>query len=436
MYFLTQAVTIPIYGRLADLFGRKKLLLAAVTLFLAGSILSGFAQNMLMLIAFRALQGLGAGGVQPTASTIVGDIYSGLERVRAQAILSSTWGVSAIVGPLLGAFLVQHVGWPSVFWLNVPFGILCMVIVARFLREHLEPKAHRIDYLGSVLLTVGIGTLMYVLVMAGTIPAGETALLACIAVAFVAALLVHQLRTPEPMIPVRLWGVRVIAIATSGNFAIGAVTMGVSAFLPTYVQGALGGTAVLAGSLIGIMLVSWTCGSITGARVMTRTSYRLTALVGSILLVAGCALLIAMQPARGVLLPIAGSAFLGLGFGFLNSVFINSTQAAVGWEQRGAATASNLFARQLGQAVGTAALGAVFNVGVYERIPDAGTVVGKLMDPAARLRLPPADVARDAAAIALALHGVYLILGVVAVAIVALAFALPADLRPAHAERQ
>ena len=177
-YFLTQAVTIPIYGRLADLFGRKALLIASIGIFLAGSILCGFSHDMLALIAFRALQGIGAGGMQPLSQTIVGDLYSGTERARVQGFMSATWGIAAVTGPLLGAFLVQHVGWPTVFWLNVPFGILCAIIVAWVLHERVAHVARSIDYLGSFGLALGIGTLMYVLVMAGTIPAGTAAGLA------------------------------------------------------------------------------------------------------------------------------------------------------------------------------------------------------------------------------------------------------------------
>ena len=169
IYFLTQAVTIPIYGRLADLYGRKPLLVVAVITFLAGSILSGFAHSMEMLIIFRGIQGIGAGGVQPMATTIVGDLYQGHDRVRAQAFMASTWGVSAVIGPLLGAYLVGHVGWPSIFWINVPIGIVCMAIVVRFLHEKLQRKQRKLDYIGSILLMLGVGTLMYVLVMSGSL---------------------------------------------------------------------------------------------------------------------------------------------------------------------------------------------------------------------------------------------------------------------------
>jgi MFS family permease len=385
---------------------------------------------MVALIVCRAAQGLGAGGMFPLAQTVVGDLYTGSERPRVQGFLSGTWGIAAVIGPLLGAFLVQHVGWPTVFWLNVPFGILCVAIVVVFLHERIERVAHTIDYLGSLLLAAGVGTVMYVLVMAGNIAGPTAAALTAFGAIVIATLFAHERRTPEPMIPLALYRRPIIAVANSGNFAIGAMTMGITAFLPTYVQGAMGRSAVVAGTVIGVMLIAWTFGSIAGARLMVHTSYRLTAIAGSVPVVIGCALLLMLTPERGIPWAIAGSAFLGLGFGFINSVFIIATQAAVGWEERGSATASNVFLRNIGQAIGTAVFGAVFNLGVYARIPDAGPVVSRMMDPQMRAQLPPAEVLRDANAIALALHPVYLILAVTGVALFMCAVALPAKLRP------
>jgi EmrB/QacA subfamily drug resistance transporter len=431
-YFLTQGVTIPIYGRLADLFGRKVLLVVAIAIFLTGSVLCGFAHDMVALIAFRALQGIGAGGVQPIATTIVGDLFPGRERARALGYLSSVWGTAAVVGPLLGAFLVQHVGWPAVFWLNVPFGAVCVVLVLRFLHENVERHEHHIDYLGSALLALGIGTLMYALVMSGGLPPLDLGLLGAAALVTLALLLAHEARALEPMVPLKLYRIRVIAVASAGNFAIGAMVMGISAFLPTYVQGAMGRSAVLAGTVLSAMLVSWTVGSMTGARLMLRTSYRLTALVGSLAALSGSAFLVTLTPERGLVWANGGVALLGLGFGFVNSVFIIATQSAVGWEQRGSATASNVFMRQLGQAIGTATFGAVFNLGVYARIPDAGAVVGRLMDPAQRAHFAPLELARDTRAVALALHPVYLMLAAIACALLLASGAIPAKLRPGH----
>ncbi len=428
IYLLTQAVTIPIYGRLADIYGRKKLIAVAITLFLIGSILSGFAHNMVMLIIYRGLQGLGAGGVMPIASTIVGDIYTGAARARVQGYLSGVWGISAITGPLIGAFLIVHTGWPTIFWLNVPFGILCLLVIARCFDERVEQHNHSIDYLGSLLLAGGTGTLMFVLVMLGSIPVTLTIVLAIVAVVLIACLIAHELHTPEPMMPLKLYYLRVIAIANSGNFAMGALSIGITAFLPTYVQGAMGLSAVLAGSTLGITAGSWTIGSLIASRIVHRVTYRAMVTFGGVLLIIGSLFLVALEPDRSIWWALAGGTILGLGFGLVNLVFLVTTQAAVAWQQRGAATASNQFMRQLGSTIGTAAFAAVFNLGLYRRVPNAGDVVTRMMDPRTRASLPPAEIANYTAAISGSLHGIFIMLGLLGFVVLVLALGLPAKL--------
>lgn len=428
IYFLTQAVTIPIYGRLADIFGRKPVMIAGVALFLVGSILSGFAQSMLMLIVYRGLQGLGAGGVMPLALTIVGDIYSGKERAKVQGYLSSVWAISAITGPLLGAFLIEHAGWPTIFWLNVPFGILCIAVIVHYFQESIKRRAQSIDYAGSFLLAAGAGSLMYVLVMLGSLPLKLTFGLSIVAVLLIAALIVHELRTEHPMMPLRLFHIRVIGVANAGNFTIGAQTIGLSAFLPTYVQGSMGLSAVLAGVCLGLMSLFWTVGSLIAARQLAGSTFRVTALYGAALVVIGSAILFTLEPSRGIWWAFCGATLIGLGFGYVNLVFTVTTQSAVGWDQRGAVTASNQFMRMLGSAIGTAALGAVFNLGLYARLSDAGDVVTSMMDPLKRSGLAPVDVERYAVAMAASLHGIFVIVGALGVIVVFLVLALPAKL--------
>ncbi len=429
-YFLTQAIGVPIYGRLADQYGRKPMLIVAIVIFLTGSILSASAHDMVTLIAFRALQGIGAGGILPMAQTIVGDLYPGAERAGVQGFMSSVWGVAAIAGPLLGAFLVGHLGWPSIFWINVPFGIACIAIVLRYFDERVNAVTHQVDYIGALLLAAGAGTLMFVLVMAGNLPGLEIAGLSAVAAIAIGVLLRHERRTAEPILPLELYRHPVIALGNAGNFAMGAMLMGVSAFLPTYVQGAMGLSAVVAGSVLGALMVAWIAGSFAGARLMQTTSYRFTAVLGSVATVAGSAFLATLTPERGMLWAGAGCTLMGLGFGFINGVFIIATQSSVGWEQRGRATASNIFQRQLGQAIGTALFGAVFNLGIYSRILDAGDAVARLMTAPGRAAMPPLELARDANAMALALHPIFLLLAVAALALLACAYALPARLRP------
>jgi EmrB/QacA subfamily drug resistance transporter len=406
LYFLTQAVSIPIYGRLSDLYGRKPVFLAGTLIFLIGSLLCGFATSMPALVAFRMLQGLGAGGVQPVATTIVGDLYSPAERARMQGYLSAVWGVAGVIGPALGAFLVERVSWSAVFWINVPISLACMVIMGVFLRERATVREHRIDFLGSVLFAGGIGTLIVGLVMSVSLNAWQLVALGTAAVVMLAALLAHERRTPEPILPLGLYGRRIVATGSAGVFLVGTVVMSCSAFLPQYLQGVLHGTPRLSGIVLGIMSVAWTVGSIAGARVMTWSSYRVAAASGGVLLVAGAVVLAALDPAGGAVWPAWGAALLGLGFGAANSSFLIATQSSVGWEERGAATGANIFSRQVGQAFGTALFGAVFNLNVFGRSHD----------------------------IALALHHIYVIGAFFAVAILALALTLPAGLRAAPAQ--
>jgi Na+/melibiose symporter-like transporter len=250
-----------------------------------------------------------------------------------------------------------------------------------------------------------------------------------VAAILIAALIAHELHTAEPMMPLRLFRIRVIGVANAANFAIGALAMGITAFLPTYVQGAMGLSAVLAGATLGATSAAWTVGALVASRTLAWMTFRATALSGGVMLVAGSAFLIMLTPASSIWLAIAGAAVIGFGFGYANLVFIITTQAAVGWEQRGAVTASNLFMRQLGQAIGTAAFGAVFNLGLYTRIPDAGDVVTKMMDPAARSQMPAFDVARYATAIAASLHAIYIVAGLLGLTIFLLTLALPSKHR-------
>jgi EmrB/QacA subfamily drug resistance transporter len=433
VYLLTQAVSIPIYGRLADIYGRKKVFYAGAGLFLVGSTLCGFSNSMVVLILFRALQGFGAGGVQPIATTILGDIYTPTERAHVQGLVSSVFGVSAVLGPTLGAFLVEQVSWQLVFWVNLPIGVAAIAMVAAFLEESVEHRQHRIDYLGSLLLMVGIGALMLVLVQGGSLPHMTTAIIGAVAVAALVALGVHENSTPEPMLPLELWRNRIILVGSLGGAVIAAVMIGISAFLPTYVQGAMGRSATAGGLVLGMMSVTWAIASFYGGRLMVRTTYRLTAILGTLALIAGSAVLIALTPERGVIWASAGSLLIGIGMGLCNTTFIVSIQAAVPWHQRGAATSSCMFLRFAGQSVGAAAFGAVLNLTMLREAPEAVHMVDRLLDPAQRGGLAPAELVRLVDVVALALHNTYLLAGLLSVVALVLALMLPAQLSPARA---
>jgi EmrB/QacA subfamily drug resistance transporter len=299
VYLLTQAVTIPVYGRLADLYGRRPVFFFGTTVFLIGTVLCGLAWNMPALVFFRALQGCGAGAIQPIAATILGDIYTPAERGRIQGLVSSVFGVSAVVGPSLGAFLVQHIGWRAIFWVNVPIGLGAIVMIGLFLREEVHRRSHRVDWAGSLLLLIAFGCLMLALVQSGTLGRASLSILTTAGVVALVTLYLYERIAPEPMLPLELWRNRVIVVGSVGNFTAGAMMMGVAAFLPTYIQGAMGRRAVEGGLVLGAMSVTWALASVLAGRIMVHTSYRLVAVLGGVALVVGCAMLTALRPADG-----------------------------------------------------------------------------------------------------------------------------------------
>ncbi len=436
IFLLTQAVTIPVYGKLADMRGRKPVFYVGTTIFLLGSLACGFAHTMIQLVVLRAVQGVGAGAVQPIATTIVGDIYSPAERARIQGWLSSVWGISSVIGPALGAFFAEKLTWSLVFWINLPIGIASMLMLAAYLHEDVEHHKHQVDYLGSVLLMVSTTLVMLALIQYDELSRqGGYAFPALVlsGVAGLVAFFLHERRAAEPLLPLSLWKDRVIAVGNSGALVTGALMMGITSFLPTYVQGVMARSAMVAGFALAMMSIGWPIASTIAGRLMLRTSYRFTAVAGGVALIGGAGLLVALSPAHGALFAAAGSFVTGAGMGLTSTVFIVSIQTAVPWKQRGAATSSNMFSRIVGQAVGTALFGAVLNVGISERAGKAALSSGALdilMDPGKRSTLEPARLHELSSALAGALHSVYLIGGALAVVTFFVVLAMPTQLRP------
>jgi EmrB/QacA subfamily drug resistance transporter len=434
VYLLFQAVSVPIYGRLSDLFGRKRVFFAGAGIFLLGSTLCGFAHDMFWLIAFRAIQGMGAGAVQPVAYAIVGDIYTPTERAKVQGFLSSVFGVSAVIGPTLGAFLVEHVSWSVVFWINLPIGAVAMAMLAVFLKEQPHHKPPPIDILASLLLTVGAGALMMAMIQAAQIPLWL--LLACVVIGLSALVVLvrHERHAPAPMLPIRFWINRVIALGNFGSFAIGAVMMAVTGFLPTYLQGVMGHGAAATGVALGAMSIAWAFASIVSGRLMLRTSYRTSAMLGGGLLALGCAVLVAMTPDSGTAWATAGALLVGLGMGSCNTTYLVSVQAAATLRERGAATASNMFMRIVGQSTGAALYGALVNTGLAYYAPQAPHVADQLMEPGLRQALAADQIGPLVAAMAQALNNVYLAAAIGGLIVLFLGFRLPARLSPRTSE--
>ena len=435
VYLLGQAVTIPIYGRLADLHGRKRVFIVGTLLFLLGSALCGFARNMVMLIVFRALQGLGAGAIMPITTTVVGDIYPGALRARAQGYLSGVWGIAAVSGPLLGAFLVERVTWAAVFWVNLPVGAICLALFAVALRETPHHQRRSIDYLGAVLLVTGSGALMLALIQWAHLPDALRVMLPGLAALALIAFAFSERRSAEPMMPPDLWRIPAVAASNIAAFALGGTLIGVTAFVPTYVQGVMGCGAVTAGFALTAMSMSWSLTTILMGHmpIVARASYRALAVCGGGALVAGSAILILLDPAHGPVWAASGALVIGIGMGLCNTTYIVAAQDSVEFHRRGTATSVNVFLRMVGQSVAAAVLGGILNSVLAARIGAGDTMVDRLMTPALRDALPVAELARLDAALAAGLHGVFLTTGAFSLLALLLALRLPKGLGSRHA---
>lgn len=364
VYLLAQTVTIPVYGKLADQFGRKPVLVVGIVVFLLGSALSAASWTMVSLIGFRALQGLGAGSIGATVNTIAGDLYDVRERGKVQGWLSSVWGVAAVVAPALGGVFAQYATWRWIFLVNLPLGAVALALIVRDLDEQVERRRHRIDYSGSALLLGAAGLLILGLLQGGVgwpwwswrsalVLAGS---LACAALAGLV-----ERRAAEPVMPPWLWSRRLTAGTYAATATGGLLVIGLSTFLPTWGQSVLGLSAIAAGFVLAVMSVTWPLASGLSSRLYLRIGFRDTAAVGALVTVAASLVFVLIPTDAHVWQPVVASALMGTGLGLIMSPLIVGLQSTVGWGQRGVITGGAMFSRFLGQSIGAAVFGAVTN---------------------------------------------------------------------------
>jgi EmrB/QacA subfamily drug resistance transporter len=352
VYLLTSTVMVPIYGKLADLYGRKPIMLIGIALFLAGSFASGKSSSMTQLIVFRAVQGLGAGSMQPMAMTIVGDIFNIEERARMQGLFGSAWAVSGLVGPMAGGFIVRYLSWHWIFYINIPFGVLSAILLIFALHETIEKKPHKLDIAGAATLTAAVISLQF------ATDGGSIALTIAGALAFVLLLGVFffiERRAAEPILPLDLFKRPVIAVSSVAGALIGGSMFATMTYVPLFVQGVLSGTPTDAGTAITPMVIGWPLASAVAGKILLRTSYRLL-IAGGLGITAASSVGMALLAHKGCDLWVLRvmSAFFGIGLGFANTALIIAIQTSVEWAQRGIITASTMFFRTIG---GTIALG-------------------------------------------------------------------------------
>lgn len=363
-YLLMSTVTVLIYGKLADIFGRKPVFFFGLSIFLIGSILCGLATSMEMLIVFRLIQGFGAGAVMPIATTIVGDIYSTEERAKIQGYLSSVWGISAVSGPVIGGLIVQFTDWKYVFWVNIPLGLLAMAGVFFFLHE---PKLNRkvsLDIKGAVLLMLSLSGILYWLVEGGQsferISIMSFTLIVLSVSLFI--LFVHvEKRAEDPMMPFAIWKNPIILYANLVSLTTGVILIGISSYLPTYVTGVMEQPAIIAGFTLTAMSIGWPIASSVAGHLLIRFGPFIVSFAGGLSLVIGAVLFVFMNGSSGPLWAAISSFFIGVGMGLTSTSFIVTIQGAVSRERRGVATAANMFMRNFGNTIGAAIFGAVLN---------------------------------------------------------------------------
>jgi EmrB/QacA subfamily drug resistance transporter len=426
-YLLTSTTTLPLYGKLADVYGRKPLFFWAMALFLLGSLLCGLATSMELLIAYRAVQGLGAGGLMTLTITLAGDLFPADERPKIQAAISAVWGLAAIVGPGVGIAIVAYTSWRWVFWLNLPVGLVASAILARSLHERVTPRRHHVDYAGAALLTAGVGALLAALVEGGQGGFASPMVLALLgASALLLGLLAWvEARAPEPVVPLTLLRGRLQGLASLAAFVLGACVYSVSTYLPLFVQGTQGGTPFEVGVVTGAMSLSWTGGSLAAGRTVRWLSFRATALAGMAVLVASGVLLARMTVDTAFSTVVVASLVAGLGMGLCSTPLIVMVQNAVDWEQRGVATAAQQFFRSIGGTLWVSLQGTVLAATVGSALAAAGVALpgggggaarqvrlgelNAMLDPATRATLPPEQVRVLADVLADGLQPVFLL---------------------------
>ncbi|MFS0853567.1 MFS transporter [Microbacterium sp. 179-I 3D4 NHS] len=364
VYLLAQAVSVPIYSRFADTVGRKPIILLGIALFLLGSILCGLAWSMPALIAFRVVQGLGAGAVAPMSMTIVGDIYTVAERAKVQGYIASVWAISSVVGPALGGLFAQLDAWRWIFFVNIPLCVVAGWMLLRRYHEEKQTQRHRIDYAGAVLLTVGLTGLILGMLEGGnawdwiSLPSAVCFGLGVLALA---AFVAVERRAAEPIVDLRLASRRLILTTTIVSLGIGALMTGITSFAPAYLEGSIGIAPLLSGLAVAALTLGWPIAAANAGRLYLRIGFRRTALIGMGITTAAAVALAIASPWPSPFTIAAIAFVLGFGLGWSAAPTLIAAQASVGWGERGAVTGMNAFARSAGSAVGVAIFGAISN---------------------------------------------------------------------------
>jgi EmrB/QacA subfamily drug resistance transporter len=429
-YLVASTVTVPIYGKLGDIHGRRRMFVVAISIFLLGSLLCALAQNVSQLVGARVVQGLGAGGLLPLAQTAIADLFSPRERGRYQGLIGAMWAIAAIAGPLLGGTLTDAASWRWIFWLNLPLGIVALVVVMKTMPAHHQRREHTVDVAGAITLSIAVvcvllacswGGSRYPWISPEVLGVGIVGV-----VAFVAFLRIAG-RVPEPLLPLSLFRGRVFSVSSMASVTFGAMMFAVTIYVPVYVQGAQGRSATASGFALIPLLLTWTVMSFVCGQIIARTGrYRVFPIVGSLFVILGAVLLSLLDADSSAVDVGIAVAVVGIGMGTMVQTYIIATQNAVDSSVVGTATAALQFFRSMGGSFAVAGLGALLaarlSAELSSRLGDAASRIDqdRLLEGSAAI--PSGLVSASQDALGAALHSVFLAL--IPIAALGLVFAL------------
>jgi EmrB/QacA subfamily drug resistance transporter len=423
-YLVTSTVTVPVWGKLSDLYGRRLLYQIGIGVFLLGTLLSGMSTSMTQLIIFRAIQGLGAGALIPLGMTIIGDTFTVEERAKMQAYFSGVWGFSSVIGPVIGGFITDQINWRWVFFVNLPIGVIAALIIGIALKEPKIERRPKIDYAGATLLMVAISVLMLAMVEggAGGLFRPQNLLLFAISGVLLVAFVFVERRAPDPLIPFDLFRNRTVTISVLAGFLGGVAMFGAISFIPLFAQGSLGFTATEAGSLLTPLMLTWVTMSVVGGRLMLRIGYRSITIAGYIALTLGFSLLALFDRDTNRIWLYVELMVIGAGLGLSMLTLLIAVQQAVERSKLGIATSLNQFSRSIGGAIGVAIMGAILTASLAMELNSAAIAGGTmteeqaaefaanpnaLIEPSAKASVPAATLETLQSALARAIHPVF-----------------------------
>ncbi|MGX9134703.1 MDR family MFS transporter [Rummeliibacillus sp. JY-2-4R] len=375
-YLLTSAISAVIFGKLADLFGRKRIIIVGISIFLLGSLLCGLATSMELLIVFRAIQGIGAGSILPITLTIVGELFkTEKERAKGQGYISMVWGISGVIGPLIGGFIVDQLTWHYIFLLNIPFGAGAILLIAKYYQEDQEKLKRKIDYAGALLFSTAMVALLYSLIEGSNTQLWLTTSqlsLYIIAIVFLGFFIFVEKKAAEPIIPLSLFKNKRLNVINGLSLFCMAIVISISAYLPIYAQSVLGKNATEAGLMLTPLSVMWTVGAIVVGNLVGRFTNKTIIQIGTVLLIIATTMLMFLSTNTSPFFVALSTSFLGLGMGFISPMLVISVQASTTEEQLGTAIGLNSFINTFSQSIGAAIFGAIFNTATSWKLAKLG----------------------------------------------------------------